>query len=194
MGTKVICLIGGCGAGKNYVLNRICKNFNVHTIVTHTTRPMRRGEIEGKDYHYISKEQFENMLMKNQFIEHRVYNVIGDVWSYGVAITEIAKEKNNILIVDGKGYLDIKKYCECNDIECISIYLKTNLEIRINRYMKRNKNGKDNAAFYYEMCRRILDDYENVECFENTSDYIFKNDNILDLQQSMKIIGDILND
>lgn len=193
MKTKIICLIGGCGVGKNYVLNEVCKNFNVHTMVSHTTRPKREGEIEGKDYHYIDKDKFIDMFINNEFIETRKYDVVGDVWSYGVAVSEIATGENNILIVDANGYLKIKEYCCDNDIECISIYLKASVKARIERYMKRNTHNQTNDEFYYEMCRRILDDLKKVEVFENEANYIFENEDMLDLTKNMIKLGEILN-
>ena len=59
----LIVLSGPSGVGKDAVLNKmkcVCQNF--HFTVTATTRPKRKGEVDGKDYIFLSRDDFEEKL------------------------------------------------------------------------------------------------------------------------------------
>ena len=58
------------GAGKTSLVRALLQsNLNLSLSVSHTTRPPRAGEINGIDYHFISKETFQQMLLRNEFVE-----------------------------------------------------------------------------------------------------------------------------
>ena len=59
------------GAGKTSLVATLLKEVNHLCVsVSHTTRPMRPGEEDGVNYHFVSKEQFTAMLSKAEFLEH----------------------------------------------------------------------------------------------------------------------------
>ena len=67
---KELFLVSGpSGSGKTTLMSETGK----HKIVTMTTRPMRDREVEGVDYYFVTKEQFETFLAEGQVIEHNVY-------------------------------------------------------------------------------------------------------------------------
>lgn len=49
---------------------------DIHFVVTVTTRPIRPGEVEGLDYYFVSKSEFQNMIARNELLEHAM--VYGD--------------------------------------------------------------------------------------------------------------------
>ena len=55
---NVVALVGKAGAGKDYYLRKVCERADVHEIISCTTRPVRDGELDGVNYHYLSDEQF----------------------------------------------------------------------------------------------------------------------------------------
>ena len=55
---RVYAIIGKAGSGKDYILKKVLKNIDDHGIVSCTTRPPREGEVEGKDYHFVSSAYF----------------------------------------------------------------------------------------------------------------------------------------
>lgn len=58
------------GAGKTSLVRALLQsNLNLSLSISHTTRPPRAGEIDGADYHFISKEIFQQMLLHGEFIE-----------------------------------------------------------------------------------------------------------------------------
>ena len=93
----MIILVGPSATGKSVVAKKLYEKYNIKKVVTYTTRPMRVGEINDIDYHFISKEDFENKIRNNYFIETANYNNN----YYGTAYEDISKDK--VLIVEPNG-------------------------------------------------------------------------------------------
>jgi len=106
----LIVLSGPSGVGKDAVLEGFKKrDFPMHYAVTATTRPRRKKETDGVDYHFVSKAEFENMIEKGELLEWA--NVYGNL--YGVPKSELRqamdKGKDVIVKVDVQGAATIKK-------------------------------------------------------------------------------------
>jgi guanylate kinase len=70
----LIAVSGPSGAGKTTLVNAVCSYFGelgsqIHFSVSHTTRAPREGERDGVDYHYVTREEFEAMRERGEFIE-----------------------------------------------------------------------------------------------------------------------------
>lgn len=66
----LIVLSGPTAAGKDSVMKQLLtKRQNLVRMITTNSRPMRSGEVEGEDYHFVSREDFEKMLSEDAFIE-----------------------------------------------------------------------------------------------------------------------------
>ncbi|MCU1350417.1 MAG: gmk [Acidobacteria bacterium] len=66
---------GPSGAGKTTLINRVREQLEpvgirLHFSVSHTTRQPRAGEREGVDYHFVSRDTFEGMISRGEFLEH----------------------------------------------------------------------------------------------------------------------------
>ena len=67
---KMIVICAPSGTGKSTLINRLKDDHpELEWSVSCTTRPIRAGEMNGKDYHFIPKEEFEKQIQDNQFIE-----------------------------------------------------------------------------------------------------------------------------
>lgn len=68
---ELLILVGPSGSGKSSLLDRLLKEYSdqLRDTVTYTTRPMRSGESEGNPYHFVQRDQFENLIQQNFFIE-----------------------------------------------------------------------------------------------------------------------------
>ena len=63
------------GAGKTTLVKKISKNKNFFVSISHTTRTPRPNEKNGKDYYFISKNNFKKLIKKGEFLEHaRVFD------------------------------------------------------------------------------------------------------------------------
>lgn len=105
----LVVISGPSGVGKDAVLNRLKdKGYPLHFVVTATTRLKRNNEVDGRDYHFIDANKFQNLLTSGEFVE--ASNVYGN-W-YGVPKKEIEsalkKGMDVIVKVDIQGALKIK--------------------------------------------------------------------------------------
>ena len=107
---KLIALIGKAGSGKNTILRKIEKLNNpiLHSIVSYTTRPKREGEVEGKDYYFITENKFKQMMDNHQMLEYVQFNS----WWYGTGIDCLKENKLNIGIFNPSGIKTLATFPE----------------------------------------------------------------------------------
>src|SRR5574344_3056291 len=160
----IITLTSCSSGGKDSILNAVLRvNPNIKPIISITTRPMREGEIQDREYHFKSYDEVKQMLHNNEFIEHRSYKVAnGEEWIYGIHKSEInlSSDETKIVIVDYTGLKELQKYCYENDIDIVSYYIDCNPRERLFRRLKRESNTNDLGVV--EICRRLIDDEINV--------------------------------
>ena len=96
---KIFVISGPSGSGKSTLIKKLTDEFEcINFSVSHTTRKIREGEVDSKDYHFISREKFVNMIKNNLFAEWA--EVHGEL--YGTSINEIIEKSADefILIMD----------------------------------------------------------------------------------------------
>jgi guanylate kinase len=108
---KLVIISAPSGAGKTTIVNHLLgKNLGLEFSVSATTRPPRGKEKNGKDYYYISAEDFREKISNNEFAEWQ--EVYKDQY-YGTLKSEIdriwADKKHVIFDVDVKGGINLKK-------------------------------------------------------------------------------------
>ena len=70
----MIVLAGASASGKTEVAKELAKRYGITKVITTTTRNIRVGEVDGRDYFFVSKERFEEMINEGRFVEHTLYN------------------------------------------------------------------------------------------------------------------------
>ncbi len=159
------------GAGKTSLVNALLGiNKNIDLSVSYTTRPARPGETDGKDYHFISKEQFLEMAKHGDFVESA--EVYGNL--YGTSQSWISKEmaagRDILLEIDWQGAAQVRKKFP----DSISIYILppslTALETRL------TGRKQDSADIISRRLQAAQEDIGHVAEF----DYVIIND-ILDV-------------
>ena len=76
-------LMGKSSSGKDTIYKEIQKRIvTLHQIVLYTTRPIRVGEEDGKEYFFVKEEQQKKLAEEGKIIELRAYNTIHGVWKY----------------------------------------------------------------------------------------------------------------
>lgn len=166
---KVVILMGKSASGKDSILKYLQKEYNFNPIVSYTTRPIRKNEINGKDYYFVQNQDFAKMLKNDEFIETREYNTCfnnkQDTWYYGISKEEFNNKNKKICIVDITGQKEIIKYYGKENV--ISIYIDVLDDIR-------EKRAKSRGSFSQsEWNRRLKDDNKK---FKNVKyDYIISN-------------------
>ena len=70
----MIVLAGASASGKTEVAKMLAAKYGIVKAITTTTRDMRVGEINGRDYFFVNKDQFKKMIEDGRFVEFTVYN------------------------------------------------------------------------------------------------------------------------
>ena len=105
----MIILSSPSGAGKTTLVKKISKEQNYIISISHTTRKPRTNEVDGKDYIFISNEQFKNLIRKNEFLEYaKVFNNLYGSSKQSV-INALDNGKNVIFDIDWQGASQIKE-------------------------------------------------------------------------------------
>ncbi|MBQ6498119.1 MAG: guanylate kinase [Bacilli bacterium] len=107
---QLIVISGPSGAGKDTIVENVIKNNeNIWLSVSATSRKIRKGEQEGVNYFYLTKEEFEERIENNYFLEYAMY---ADNY-YGTPKEEIIKKLDKgidvILVIEIEGAKKIKE-------------------------------------------------------------------------------------
>jgi guanylate kinase len=141
---KVIIFSAPSGAGKTTIVRHLVgiQKFNLAFSISACTRDPRPHEVNGKDYYFLSKEEFEEKLHNKEFLEYEeVYTNI----FYGTLKSEVQRlhdeHKTVIFDVDVKGGLNIKKYFGEN---ALSVFVKPpSLEALQARLIQRSTESEE---------------------------------------------------
>jgi guanylate kinase len=146
-----IILVGPGACGKDHLKSKLQKKGLV-TSVSHTTRPIRVGEVDGRDYSFVSEAEFKRMIDAGEF---REYNYFGEKWYYGATKERFTASTLAIMTPSGVRALTPKERAES-----WIIYLDIPEDIRRER-LKKRKDADDPE-------RRIKTDRED---FADFTDY-----------------------
>lgn len=188
MKSKLFIISGSTASSKDTTLNELSNRGVIKTLLSTTTRPIRATEKQGREYNFITEEEFN----KKEYIEKRVYKVAnGDTWYYGLSYDEIFKCYNNFenyaVIVDVQGMRTIKEYINRtfkDSIEVITIMLQASYYTRLSRYLNRDRVTDDMVK---EAIRRINADMHEIEPFTNEYDIVLRSEDN-DLERNIRII------
>ena len=121
----LVVISGPSGVGKDTVIQRMKeRGVNIHFVVTATTRPARPGEVHGRDYIFMSNDDFAQMIEDNELLEYAI--VYGDY--KGIPKQQVrdamASGKDVIMRIDVQGAATIRKLCP----DALLIFLTTGTE------------------------------------------------------------------
>lgn len=171
----IMLLVGKSASGKDHIAKYISDKYKFKFIVSTTTRPIRDGEEDGVDYHYVSEDKFKELIHTNSLIE---YSRTGDKY-YGIERSEIS-EDNMISVVDMAGVRRLKTiYHDRVKV----IYLTVPDDVRLDRALKR---GSFDQKVWEQ---RLMEDTCEFYDAETEVDYVVLN---LDYDDTIKEIDIIL--
>lgn len=157
---KLYVVMGKSSTGKDTIYKELMAKTDLKAIVMYTTRPMRDGESDGREYFFVSDEETVQFEKDNKIIEIREYNTVHGVWKYFTLDDGQIKKDNNtgyLIIATLEAY---KKYISYYGKEMIiPIYIEVDDKTRIHRAIQR-EDMQVNPK-YAEMCRRYLADEED---------------------------------
>jgi guanylate kinase len=143
MSGKLFIFSAPSGSGKTTIVKHLLKkDFNLEFSVSATSRAKRGTEVHGKDYYFLSSEEFKQKINNNEFLE---WEEVYDGCYYGTLKSEIERIKNKgnnvIFDVDVVGGVNIKKYYK-NDALAIFIQPPSIEELE-NRLRSRNTDSQE---------------------------------------------------
>lgn len=150
--------MGKSASGKDTIYKKIKENMDVKSYILYTTRPIRTGEKEGIDYHYISEEQMRKLEQEGKVIESRTYQTVQGPWTYATIADEQLEQNGDLLTVGTlESYQKIKEYYkEKEDTKLLPVYITVDEEERKKRAMEREE--KQEHPNYHEVERRMKAD------------------------------------
>lgn len=154
--SKIFYLMGKSASGKDTIYKRIKERLpELKTIVIYTTRPIREGEAEGVEYHFVDDDKLQELQRAGKVIELREYNTVHGIWKYFTADDgQFDTEDNYIAIGTLESYKGMRAYFGTEKI--VPFYVEVDDGVRLERALSRER--KQSEPKYEELCRRFLAD------------------------------------
>jgi guanylate kinase len=176
-------IVAPSGAGKSSLVNALLEREpDIGLSISTTTRPPRPGEESGREYFFVSREEFAQMVQRGEFLEHA--EVYGN--SYGTSRRWIEKTRARgsdvLLEIDWQGARSVKKLFR--DMTYIYI-LPPSIDVLRERLVKR---GKDSKAVIERRLAEAREDLKHV----HEADYVIINEDfsvaLTDLQSVVRAL------
>ena len=180
----LVILSGVSGAGKDTIKNELINRMdNVESLPSYTTRNPRPGEVEGVQYHFITKEEFEEKIKNNEFYEYDLHHDNYYGTSRKLLNDKIKSGKIIVKDIEVNGTENLIKLLK-DDVKLVTIFLRVDKDELRRRLEQRGDNLSEE-----EMNMRLgRIDYEESKI--KLYDYMIKNDN---LEKTVQIIMSIIN-
>ncbi len=155
---RIVYIMGKSSTGKDTVFKHLLsdKELGLKRIIPYTTRPIRKSETEGCEYHFVSEKEFEEMKSQKGVIEYRKYDTAQGTWIYFTANDEqVSKDRGNLIII---GTIESFKNTALflGRERLVPVLIELDDGVRLERALGRER--KQNNPDYIELCRRFLAD------------------------------------
>jgi len=179
MMTNIFIISAPSGSGKSTLVSRIRRSLpNLEFSISYTTRPVRGAEQNGREYFFVSRKEFEDMIRKGEFLEHA--DVFGNYYGTSRSFLHKAEQlgKDLLLDIDVQGAAQIKGALP----EAISTFVmppnRAELEQRLR---SRGQDSKEVIQKRLDAAKREIENYDKY-------DYILVNDHLDDSVKALEAI------
>lgn len=175
---RLIVFSAPSGCGKGTMLREILRDENFYISVSATTREPREGEVDGVDYHFISREEFQKLIDNNGMLEYAEYcdNL------YGTPVKEVREQldkgRNVILEIEVKGAMKIRKLCP----EALFIFVVPPSLKELDRRLR--KRGTETEEVIIQRVERAAEEIPYAVKY----DYIIVNDGLEEAVEDFRSI------
>ena len=149
---KRIILVGRAASGKDHIRKKL-EDRGFKYAVSYTTRPPREGEVDGKDYIFISKEVAQKMIQNDEFYEYVEFNG----WLYGTSRQQFETDDVFIMTPTGLSHVD-----EVSRKQSFVIFIDIAEDVRRQRMIARDMPG-DSAERRLEADRLDFENFSNYD-------------------------------
>ena len=158
---RIFYIMGKSSSGKDTIYSRLLrdKEFGLKNVLLYTTRPVRQGEADGREYHFVDEERFRQFMDEGKVIEYRTYETVHGPWTYFTADDGQVdlKARSYLAIGTLESYENMKRYFGEENV--CPIYVEVEDGERLKRALAREELQE--KPRYAEMCRRFLADTED---------------------------------
>ena len=158
------------GAGKTTLTKKLAENNSQFTIsISHTTRKPRPNEINGKDYYFVSKEEFNSLVKKNSFFEYA--NIFDNCYgSLKKPVLELLSQGKDVLFdIDWRGTQQLKKI---KDLSLVTFFiLPPNIKVLKERLLNRHQGQE-------KLIEKRMNKFSEEVSHWNEYNYVFVNDDL----------------
>jgi guanylate kinase len=178
----LIVISGPSGVGKDTLIKNLLEHDrNLRYSVSCTTRAARPGEVDGVDYSFVTREQFQQLLAEGAFLEHATYN--GNL--YGTLAARVAKERDGghdvVLKIEVNGAEQVRAKAP----DAVFIFLAPpSVDELVRRQVKRNTESTQDMAARREIATREME-------YALRYDHVVVND---DLERAVAEMLDIIKE
>ena len=155
---KIYCICGKSSSGKDTVYKRLLadENLKLNQLVTYTTRPIREGEVNGREYFFIDEAKALALHEEGKIVESRAYNTVFGIWKYmTVDDGDMELDKKSYIVIGTlESYVQIRNYFGKDKV--VPVMIDVDDGERLERALKRERQQA--SPKYDEMCRRFLAD------------------------------------
>lgn len=153
---KIFYLMGKSASGKDTIYKKVKEAIpELKTIVIYTTRPIREGEKDGREYFFIDEERLNTLQKSGKVIELRAYDTVHGIWKYFTADDgQFDGEEHYLAIGTLESYVKLRDYFGAERL--VPIYVEVEDGLRLERALTRERTQM--KPKYEEMCRRFLAD------------------------------------
>lgn len=153
---KIFYVMGKSATGKDTIYAKLLDKLDLKRIIPYTTRPIREGEIPGREYHFCTEKDVARLDAEGRIVELRTYQTVYGPWKYfTVDDGNIQLDKESYLLIGTlEAYTKMRDYFGVEQV--VPIYVEVEDGERLMRAIAREK-GQD-LPKYEEMCRRFLAD------------------------------------
>ena len=171
---RPICFCGPSGAGKSTLLKRLMKEYPTAFAfsVSHTTRNPRPGETNGKEYHFVTRDEMLQAIENGEFIENAVFS--GNLYGTSKKAVETVSSSGRICVldIDIQGVKSMKK----TNLNPIYIFVKPPSLSELEKRLRDRGTETDESLQKRLDTAKIELEYEKSE--ENAFDHVLINDNL----------------
>lgn len=176
---NLIVISGPSGSGKGTIIQEVLKHLSNSALSTsYTSRPIRGQEEHGKEYYFVSKEEFETMIQNNEFLEYAEYSSNYYGTSKKVVNDLLDQGKDVILEIEVQGALQIKNMIE--DSIFSFIVPPTMQELR-RRLINRQTDSKEQIFNRFKTAYKEINEYTKYN-------YVVSNDDLMQAVEKVKAI------
>ena len=176
---KFIVISGPSGVGKGTICNKLIDDSLAEYSVSYTTRSPREGEVDGVNYNFISRDEFERKIREGDFIEYNLYNGNYYGTSRDFVIDKLNKGIDVFTEIDVNGAKNIKRMFS----DALLIYIAPpSMEELKKRLIGRGTEDKDIIEERLKIAEEELK-------YKNMYDYVVIND---DIDKATRMVKDII--